>query len=129
MWWVLLGHIVVPLVFGFAFVVFATASSIGPPTWDVTFEMALDFAVLGIGATGAIFENDAINVAYGAHSAVIGITVVGANFLLSSVIMFIRRYVFEGAQNKLLWSCISIGLGCLCLVTTSFVLAHAYGAV
>jgi hypothetical protein len=61
MWWVLLGHIGVPLLFGIAFVLFSVASSSGSPTWDIAIETALDFAVLGIGATGAIFENEAIN--------------------------------------------------------------------
>ena len=34
-------------------------------------ETALDFAILGIGATGAIFENDTINQVFQEHSAVV----------------------------------------------------------
>jgi len=128
-WWILLGHIGIPLAFGIAFVIFATASSVHAPTWDIAFETALDFAVLGIGATGAIFENETITSAFGHHSAVIGIAVIGGNFLLSSAIMFIRRYVFSGTHRKLLWACISIGLGCLCVLLISLVMAHAYGAL
>lgn len=60
MWWVVLGHLGVPFVFGVAFVVFATASGRDAPTWDIALETALDFALLGIGATGSIFENDTI---------------------------------------------------------------------
>jgi hypothetical protein len=52
MWWVLLGHIGVPLLFGIAFVVFSTSSAATLPTWDIASETALDLAVLGIGATG-----------------------------------------------------------------------------
>ena len=42
MWWVVLGHLGVPFVFGVAFVVFATASGRNPPTWDIALETALD---------------------------------------------------------------------------------------
>jgi hypothetical protein len=129
MWWVLLGHLGVPFVFGVAFVVFATASGTNPPTWDIALETALDFAVLGIGATGSIFENDMIGKAFGEHAAVVGIAVVGVNFLLTSIIVLIRRYVFENTPNKLFWGSFSISLGCLCLLVTSMVLAYAYGVL
>jgi hypothetical protein len=126
MWWVVLGHLGVPFVFGVAFVVFATASGRNPPTWDIALETALDLAVLGIGATGSIFENDAIAKAFGIHAAVVGIAVVGINFLLSSVIVLIRRFVYEHTPRKLFWGSFSISLGFLCLLVTSMVLAYAY---
>jgi hypothetical protein len=126
MWWVVLGHLGVPFVFGVAFVVFATASGRNPPTWDIALETALDLAVLGIGATGSIFENDAIARAFGTHAAVVGIAVVGINFLLSSLIVLIRRFVYEHTQKKLLWGGIAISLGLMCLLVTSMVLSYAY---
>jgi len=85
-----------------------------------------DFAILGIGATGAIFENEAISKVFKEHSAVVGISVVGVNFLLTSFIVLIRRYIFEVTPRKLLWSILSISLGCLALLVTSEVLAYAY---
>ena len=126
MWWVVLGHLGVPFVFGVAFVVFATASGRNPPTWDIALETALDLAVLGIGATGSIFENDTIAKAFGIHAAVVGIAVVGINFLLSSVIVLIRRFVYEHTPRKLFWGSFSISLGFLSLLVTSMVLAYAY---
>ncbi len=129
MWWVLLGHIGVPLLFGIAFVVFSTAAAAKPPTWDIALETALDFAVLGIGATGAVFENETISQAFRQHSAVVGIAVVGVDFLLTSGIVLIRRYVFERTPRKLFWGSISISIGCLCILVTSLVLAYAYGVV
>jgi hypothetical protein len=109
-----------------AFVVFATASSRNAPTWDIALETALDLAVLGIGATGSIFENETIAKAFGGHAAVVGIAVIGVNFLLSSVIVLIRRFVYEHTPRKLLWGSFSISIGFLCLLVTSMVLAYAY---
>jgi hypothetical protein len=60
------------------------------------------------------------------HSAVVGIAVVGVNFLLTSFIVLIRRYIFERTPKKLLWSVISMSLGCMALLVTSEVLAYAY---
>jgi hypothetical protein len=126
MWWVMLGHLGIPFVFGVAFVVFATASSRNAPTWDIALETALDLAVLGIGATGSIFENETIAKAFGGHAAVVGIAVIGVNFLLSSVIVLVRRFVYEHTPRKLLWGSFSISIGFLCLLVTSMVLAYAY---
>jgi hypothetical protein len=128
-WWVLLGHIGIPLLFGVAFVLFSVASNTSVPTWDIAVETALNFAILGIGATGAIFENDTINQVFKEHSAVVGITVVGVNFLLASFVVLIRRFIFGTTTRKLLWGIISIILGSLALVVTSEVLAYAYGVL
>jgi hypothetical protein len=129
MWWQLLGHIGIPLLFGIAFIFFSIASSTASPTWDIAIETALDFGILGIGATGAVFENEVITKAFSEHSAVVGIAIVGIDFLLVSFIILIRRYIFEVTQRKLLWSVISLSLGCLALLTTSEVLAYAYKIV
>jgi hypothetical protein len=128
-WWVLLGHIGIPFLFGVAFVLFSVASSKTVPTWDIALETALDFAILGIGATGAIFENDTINKVFQEHSAVVGISVVGINFLLASFIVLIRRYILDMTTRKLLWGIVSVILGCLALVVTAEVLAYAYGVL
>ena len=82
--------------------------------------------MLGIVATGSIFENDTIAKAFGVHAAVVGIAVVGINFLLSSVIVLIRRFVYEHTPQKFLWGSFAISLGFLCLLVTSMVLAYAY---
>lgn len=128
MGWVLLIHIGLPLVFGLAFVFFRTACSPHPPTWDIAIEAALDFAILGIGTTGAIFENPKIAAAFGEHSSGVGIAVVGIDFLLTSLIVLIRRYVFAPTEWKLLWTVISINLGALALSSTSGVLVYCYSA-
>jgi|SRR5215469_3828488 len=126
MWWALLGHIAIPLLFGIAFIFFSMAASRKRPSWDIAFETALDFAVLGIGATGAIFENPTITKVYGEHSAIVGIAVVGVNFFLTSLIVVIRRYIFHTTSRKLLCSIVSISLGCLALLVTAAVLSYAY---
>lgn len=129
MGWVLLAHIGLPLVFGIAFVLFSMAASPHPPTWDIAVETALDLAILGLGATGAIFENQTIVKAFGGHSAEVGIGVIGINLLLASCIVLIRRYIFESTTRKLLWSIISIILGSTALLVTSSVLAYSYRVV
>jgi hypothetical protein len=100
--WALLVHIGLPLVFGIAFVIFSVASSPTPPTWDIAIETALDLAILGIGATGAIFENQIIAKVFGEHAAVVGISVVGINLFLAALIVLIRRFVFVDTRRKLL---------------------------
>lgn len=126
MGWVLLIHIGLPLLFGIAFVFFSAASSPHPPTWDIAIETALDLAILGIGATAAIFENQTIAKVFGEHAAGVGIGVVGINFLFASLIVLIRRFVFTGTRQKLLWSIISLALGALALLATSGILAYSY---
>lgn len=126
MWWVLLGHIGIPFLFGAAFIFFTTAASKRRPTWGIALEAALTFSILGIGATGSIFENEMINKAFQVHSAVVGIAVVGINFLLTSFIILIRRYVFDTTSRKLLWSIVSLALGFLAILVTSEVFAYAY---
>jgi hypothetical protein len=92
----------------------------------IALETALDLAILGIGATGAIFENQQMSDVFKEHSAIVGIAVVGINFLLTSFIILIKRYIFHTTNWKLLWSIVSISLGCLALLVTSEVLAYAY---
>jgi hypothetical protein len=126
MGWVLLVHIGLPLVFGITFVFLRTASSPHAPTWDIAVDTALDLAILGIGATGAIFENAALEQAFPGHTVEVGIAVVAVDFLFTSLILLIRRYVFEISRHKFLWTVVSIDLGSLALLTTSGVLAYAY---
>jgi len=67
--------------------------------------------------------------AFGEHAAGVGIGVVGVNLVIASLIVLIRRFVFTPTRHKLLWSIITIILGCLVLLSTSGVLAYAYHVV
>jgi hypothetical protein len=53
----LLAHIGVPFVAGVALVLFEAVASTEALSWDGCNAIGLDFAILSIGATGAIFVN------------------------------------------------------------------------
>lgn len=89
-------------------------------------DTALDLAILGIGATGAIFENATLTAVFKEHTAGVGIGVVALDFLFTSLILLIRRYVFASSPHKFVWTVVSIDLGSLSLLSTSGVLAYAY---
>ena len=124
--WVLLVHLGLPLLFGLSFTLFRTASSQHVPNWDIALDTALDLAVLGIGATGAIFENPAVASAFGEHLAATELGVVGASFFFSALIVTIKRYVFEPSSHKFVLSMVAIVFGSLALFITSAVLGYAF---
>jgi hypothetical protein len=124
--WVFLAHIGLPLMFGVVFMVFTAASSPTDPSWDIAVETALDLAILGIGATAAIFENPTIVAAFKEHAAEVGIGVVAIDLLFSSLIVLIRRDIFHRTERKLGWSVVVLTLGTLSIVATTSVLAYSY---
>jgi hypothetical protein len=124
--WVLLAHIILPLLFGIIFMLFSVASSPTVPTWDVAIETALDLAILGIGATAAIFENPILVQVFKEHAAEVGIAIVAIDLLFAAFIVLIRRYIFPTTDHQLRWGVAAMTLGALAIVATSSILAYSY---
>jgi hypothetical protein len=89
-------------------------------------ETALDLAILGIGATAAIFENPTIVAAFKEHSAEVGIGVIAVDLFFSALIVLIRRYIFPDTTRKLIWGIAAMTLGVCAILATSSVLAYSY---
>jgi hypothetical protein len=129
MFWVLLAHIGIPFIFGLVFMLFSIMSSPTPPSWAVALDTAFDLAILGIGATAAIFENPIVVAAFREHAAEVGIIVIAVDSLFFALIALIRRYVFEKTQHKLRWGVAAMTFGIFALLATSSVLAYSYHVV
>jgi hypothetical protein len=127
--WLFVAHIFLPLLFGLVFMLFSAASSPTTPTWDIAVETALDLAILGIGATAAIFENPIIVAVFKEHSAEVGIGVIAVDLLFSAFIVLIRRYIFPTTNHKLRWGVTAMTLGVCAILATSSVLAYSYRVV
>jgi len=83
----LLAHIGIPLIAGLVLVVFKWAAQEENVTWGECHELALDFAILSIGANGAIFINPQLIQHWGERTAIYGILVVLINLLLAGIVV------------------------------------------
>ena len=124
--WVLLAHIGLPLIFGLAFVGFSVASIIGPLTWGIAIETALDLAILSIGATGALFENSKLIAAFGPEHTLVGIAIIGINLMISSILLWLRRYAHEGRKPGPVVGFCALFLGALTIVIVASVVYWGY---
>ena len=127
MGWFLLAHIGLPLAFGVAFLIFSAAVLPSIGGWDVLAETAQDLAILGLGATGAIFDNVKVEQAFGPNSALLAIGVIAVNLIFSAVIVFARATCIKEKKSfTLLGGIMTLFLGFLTLVLTASVLVWAY---
>jgi hypothetical protein len=88
----LLAHVGIPFLAGLVFLFMTGAAGEKPVSLESCNEIALDFNVLSIGATGAIFLNDRIIVHWKELTGIYGITVVLVNLLLASLLVYRRRW-------------------------------------
>ena len=88
----LLFHIGVPLLIGVALVFFVAAASRDPISWDTCNDIALDFAILSMGANGGIFLNPKLIQQWGDKTAVYGIGIVAANLVFAGILVYRRRW-------------------------------------
>jgi hypothetical protein len=127
MGWFLLAHIGLPLLFGVAFIIFSAAVNPRTDGWDVLVETALDLTILSLGATGAIFDNQRVEQAFGSNSALVAISMIAVNLIISSVIVMARAIaVRESKHFSFLGGIMVLFLGLLTLGVTAGVLSWAY---
>lgn len=120
----LLAHIGVPLIAGIALIVFESASSRNPLSWDDGNEIGLDFTLLSIGATGAIFVNERLLRNWGENTPLYGILVVLVNMILAAWLLTRRRWREHPATA---WQAFTdMFLGVLALSITCGVFAVGY---
>ncbi len=128
MGWLLLAHIGLPLIFGIIFIIIVSAVDPRTAGWDLLGEAALDFAILGLGATGSVFDNPRMEQAFpGANATLAAISVIAANLLFAAIIVSIRASIVRrGANFKAFSAILSIALGALGLGFTAGALVLAY---
>ena len=82
---------------------------------------------MGLGATGAIFDNVKVEQAFGANSALLAISVIAVNLIFSAIIVFMRAAgIKENTAFSLRSGIIALFFGFMTLVLTASVLVWAY---
>lgn len=120
----LIAHLGVPLFAGIVFVFMVAASDTEPLSLAKCNDIALDLVVLSIGANGAIFVNPRLISHWQAFTPVVGITVVLANLLLASFLLYRRRWR-QGTPSKLTaYFDLFMGVPALVITTGVFYLGY-----
>lgn len=122
----LLAQIGIPLLAGLVLLVFEWAASKNPISWDECNGMGLDFAILSIGASGAIFINPRLLQHWGQYTPVYGIVTVLANLLLAAILVLRRRWRAGPVDWKA--GMLDLFLGVLSLSLICGVFYFGYGA-
>jgi hypothetical protein len=116
-----------PLLFGIAFIIFSAAVDPRADGWDVLVETALDLTILSLGATGAIFDNQRVEQAFGPNSALVAIAMIAVNLVFSAVIVMARAISVRNHKHfSFSGGIIVLSLGGLTLGITAGVLTWAY---
>jgi hypothetical protein len=127
MGWFLLAHIGLPLLFGIAFIIFSAAVDPRADGWDVLVETALDLTILSLGATGAIFDNQRVEQAFGSNSALVAIAMIAVNLVFSAIIVMARAVAVRNQKHfSFPGGIMALCLGVLTLGITAGVLSWAY---
>lgn len=95
----LLAHIGIPLIAGVVLLFMVAASDNKPLTLDSSNDIALDFIILSVGATGAIFLNPRLTDHWKSFTPILGIVVTLVDLLLASILVYRRRWR-SGAPSK-----------------------------
>jgi hypothetical protein len=84
----LLAHIAIPVVAGLVLVFFVQATHTERLSWNSCNEVALDFVLISVGATGALFLNPKLTAKWGERAAVYGILIVLVNLFFASLLVY-----------------------------------------
>ncbi|HXH90404.1 MAG TPA: hypothetical protein VNN25_02400 [Thermoanaerobaculia bacterium] len=112
----LLAHLGIPFLAGLVFLFMTAASDAHPLSLKSCNEVAVDFTVLSIGATGAIFLNPRLVAHWKELTGVYGIVVVLVNLLLASFLVYRRRWRQETPTKMQAY--VDLFLGVLALTVT-----------
>jgi hypothetical protein len=82
----LLAHIAIPVIAGLCLVFFIRARD--GITWASCNEVAIDFVLISIGATGALFLNPKLTTKWGPAAAIYGMLIVLGNLLFASILVY-----------------------------------------
>jgi len=88
----LLAHVGIPLIAGLVLLFMVAASDNRPLTLDSSNDIALDFIILSVGATGAIFLNPRLTDHWKGFTPILGIVVTLIDLLLASILVYRRRW-------------------------------------
>lgn len=124
--WFLLSHIGLPALFGLAFVVFSILPTRGPLKWDMALEVGLDLAILSIGAIGSLFGNPILVGTYGGeHAVLLALAVLAVNFILSGILLFMKRYALDHEIGWKLGTA-ALTIGSLTIIVVGGVVSFAH---
>jgi hypothetical protein len=121
----LFAHLGVPFLVGLALVFFVAAAEREPISWSSCNDIAVDFGILSMGANGGIFLNPVLTQHWGPDTPVYGIGVVVANFVLTSILVYRRRW--RTLPVSWLGGVFDLFLGALAITITCWAFASGYG--
>jgi hypothetical protein len=119
----LLAHIAIPLIAGLVLVIFVRAASNQPVSWNDCYEVALDFVLISIGATGATFLNPKLSARWGERTPIYSILVVLLSMLLAAVLIY--RHHHRSGDAGPLGGSFDLFLGVLSLMVVSMMFYFA----
>jgi MFS-type transporter involved in bile tolerance (Atg22 family) len=108
----LLAHIGVPFIVALTIVIFRAATREKPIGWENCNEMALEMAILALGATGGIFVNPNLIKHFGENNGLYSILVVMITVALAGLLVYRDR--FRRGKEVMMWpALIDLFIGCL----------------
>lgn len=122
----LLAHLGIPFIAGLVLLFMVAATGTQPLSFDSCNEIALDFAILSIGANGAIFLNPRLIANWKELTAVYGIVVVLVNLLLASFLVYRRRW--RQGPTTLWQAYLDLFFGVAALTVTTMVFYIGYNS-
>jgi hypothetical protein len=118
----ILAHIGVPIVAVFCLIVFKAASRQKAIGWENCNEIALELAILAIGATGGIFANPNLIKHFGENNGVYGILVVLVDLVIAAIVIYRGRFRTAESSVSAWKGLVDLFFGCLCVAVTTEVI-------
>jgi len=116
----LLAHIGIPLLSGVVFLLLVASSDKEPLGWAKCNEIALNFILLSIGASGAVFLNPRLSANWAELTPIVGILLVLANLALASVLVYRRRWRVDAPTSAQAYFDLVLGVLGLALTVATF---------
>lgn len=111
---------------GLVLIVFRITASPEPISWANCNEIAVEFALISIGANGAIFLNPNLIERWGVSTPIYGILAVLVNLLIAGTLMYRDRRRTPPVSRK--QGIVDLFLGVISISITSGILAAGYKA-
>jgi hypothetical protein len=118
----ILAHIGVPIAAVICLIVFKASSRTKAIGWDNCNEVALELAILAIGATGGIFANPNLIKHFGGNIGIYGIFVVLVDLVLAAILIYRGRFRTPDTPVTAWKGLGDLFIGCLCVAVTTEVI-------
>jgi hypothetical protein len=122
----LLAHLGIPLLAGLVFMLLVASSEKEPLSLAKCNDIALDFILLSIGASGAVFLSPKLSAHWAELTPVVGILLVLVDLVLASILVYRRRWRVDAPTRTQAY--LDLALGVLGLTITVALFYTGYQA-